>query len=66
MTKKEAAAHFGSQAALARALGIGKAAVGAWIDIPIDRQCQIEVITTGRLQADRSRLTSIPVSSPVV
>lgn len=49
--------HFKTQAALARALGIGRASVNGWGGvIPLDRQCQIEVITNGKLKADRSQL----------
>jgi len=56
MTKQDAVHHFGSQAALARALGIKKSAVSEWKDIPLDRQCQIEIVSGGALIADRSRL----------
>lgn len=56
MTKQEAVNHFGTQAALARALGIKKAAVSEWSEIPIGRQCQIEILTSGMLVADRGRL----------
>jgi len=56
MKKQDAVSYFGSQAALARALGIGKASVGQWRDVPLDRQCQIEIITDGKLKADRHLL----------
>jgi hypothetical protein len=57
MTKTEALQVFKTQAALARALGIGRASVHAWgDDIPLDRQCQIEIITRGALKADRDQL----------
>jgi transcriptional repressor of cell division inhibition gene dicB len=52
MTKREAILHFGSQAALARALGIGRASVNQWPEIPLPRQFQIQVITDGHLLAD--------------
>ena len=53
MTKCDAIRHFGSQAALARALGITRAAVNGWgPTIPYVRQCQIQVVTRGALQAD--------------
>jgi DNA-binding transcriptional regulator YdaS (Cro superfamily) len=62
MTKQDAVSLFGSQAALARALGIGRASVNAWGDqIPIDRQCQIEIITGGKLTADRHLLFPQPI-----
>jgi len=56
MRKKEAVAYFGTQVALARALGIGKSAVSEWASIPIDRQCQLEVVTLGKLKANRDLL----------
>lgn len=54
MTKQQAVEYYGSQAALGRALGIQRAAVSAWETIPIGRQYQLEVITSGELMADRS------------
>jgi DNA-binding transcriptional regulator YdaS (Cro superfamily) len=55
MTKQSAITYYGSQAALARALGINRAAINAWGDgIPIGRQYQIEVLTAGKLKADRT------------
>jgi DNA-binding transcriptional regulator YdaS (Cro superfamily) len=60
MTKNEAVIYFGSQAALGRALGIGKASVNQWSKIPIDRQCQIEIVTGGALKADREMLSHAP------
>jgi len=54
MTRTDAINHFGSQAALAKALGIGRASVNGWgEEIPIGRQFQIEVLTDGVLKADR-------------
>lgn len=42
---------------MADALGIGRAAVYQWGDEPpIDRQCQIEVMTSGALIADREKV----------
>ena len=53
MTKKEAVNFFGSQASLARSLGIYKTAVANWKgSVPNLRQYQIEVITKGKLKAD--------------
>lgn len=63
MKKQEAVSHFGSQAALARALNIKKAAVSQWREIPIGRQCQIEIVTDGALKADRTKL--VPPSGGV-
>ena len=54
MTKDQAIAHFGTQAALARALGIQRAAVHGWRGVPLGRQYQLEVLTGGALKADRS------------
>ena len=56
MTKREAIEYFGTAAAVGRALGIGRAAVGAWDEIPIDRQCQLEIVTGGAIKADRDKL----------
>lgn len=56
MTKDDAIKHFGSLAAVGRALGVGRAAVCAWDEIPIGRQCQLEVLTGGTLKADRDKL----------
>lgn len=56
MNLQTAVMHFGSKAALARALGIKRAAVGEWKTIPIGRQCQLEIVTQGALRADRSKL----------
>ena len=56
MKKQDAVNYFGTQAALARALGIGKASVNQWVEIPLDRQCQIEIVTDGALKADRHLL----------
>jgi biotin operon repressor len=53
MTKQQAIDHFGSGAALARALGITRGSVTNWGEkIPLVRQCQIEVVTGGKLRAD--------------
>lgn len=53
MTKTQAVEYFGTAAALARALGIAPAAVSQWEEVPEGRQWQLEVITGGRLVADR-------------
>lgn len=51
----EALQHYGTQAAIARALGIQPAAVAQWAAIkriPLLRQHQIERLTGGALKAD--------------
>jgi transcriptional repressor of cell division inhibition gene dicB len=54
MTKTDAIKFFGSSSNLAKALGVTKQAVSRWPDdIPDGRQFQIEVITDGKLKADR-------------
>lgn len=48
--------HFGSIANAARALQVSAPTIHGWIDakeIPIGRQCQIEILTDGALRADR-------------
>jgi len=65
MNIKDAINHFGSKAAIGRALGIGRASVQGWRgDIPIDRQCQLEIVSGGVLKADRHRL--FPLKNTVV
>lgn len=59
MSPQEAIDYFGSQRKLAAALGITVSAPAHWARfnaIPIDRQCQIEIVTDGALKADRSLL----------
>ena len=54
MRTEEAIRHFGSAAALARALGITRQAVHDWGDeVPTVRTFQIEVVTAGALRAPR-------------
>lgn len=56
MRTDEAVTHFGGVKKLADALGIGRAAVYQWGDSPpIDRQCQIEIVSGGVLRADVKR-----------
>lgn len=56
MNTSQAIAHFGGVKKLADALGIGRAAVYQWGETPpLDRQCQIEVMTEGALRADIDR-----------
>lgn len=53
MKKNEAVRHFGSITNLAKALGVSKQAVSQWKVIPDGRQYQLEVITEGKLLAER-------------
>lgn len=53
MRKEEAVNFYGSQSALARALGIAQASVAGWGDYPPGgRQLQIEKLTKGKLKAE--------------
>lgn len=52
MTKDEVIAHFGSQQAVATALGIKQPSVANWADpLPELRQLEIERLTGGLLRA---------------
>lgn len=54
MTKQEAVQHFKTGAKLAEALGITHQAVYDWGEkVPAVRQYQIEVLTEGKLKAER-------------
>jgi DNA-binding transcriptional regulator YdaS (Cro superfamily) len=56
MNIDQAIEHFGSQSALARALGIEPPSVAEWKAngrIPPLRQFQIESVTGGKLKADQ-------------
>ncbi|MGU5696729.1 Cro/CI family transcriptional regulator [Aeromonas allosaccharophila] len=60
MTTSNAVKYFGSKAAIARALGINKAAVSQWGEtIPEGRAYQIEVLTGGKLKANPSQPSSV-------
>jgi DNA-binding transcriptional regulator YdaS (Cro superfamily) len=53
MTKADAVAHYGSQQALALALGITRVAVSLWGEYPPPRrQMQLERLTFGVLRAE--------------
>ena len=53
MKTLDAITRFGSQTALADALGISKAAVNKWgADVPPLRQLQLQAMTNGAMQAD--------------
>jgi len=52
MTKDELIHHFGSQSAVAAALGIKQPSVSTWSDpLPELRQLEIERLTGGKLRA---------------
>jgi len=54
MKKQDAIEHFGDAVKLAKALGISKQAVYKWPDVvPEGRQYQLEIVTQGKLQAER-------------
>lgn len=56
MAPQDVVAHFQSIAEAARALKVSPPSISQWINagaIPIDRQCQIELVTAGALKADR-------------
>ncbi|MBC3250480.1 Cro/Cl family transcriptional regulator [Serratia fonticola] len=51
MLKKDVIAHFGSQRAVAKALGISDAAVSQWKEvIPEKDAYRLEVVTSGELK----------------
>ena len=54
MTFADLIAHYGSQAAAARAIGIKPPSVAEWKEdgIPLPRQAQYELLTDGILIAD--------------
>jgi len=53
MKTSEAIKHFGSAAALARALGVRPPSVSGWGEYPpVTRQFQIQVVTKGKLKAE--------------
>lgn len=61
MKKAAVLAHFGSIAAVARALGITSGAISQWPDeIPALRALQLERLTDGALKASRADLAAPP------
>lgn len=59
MKLSEAVAHFGTEAELARKLGIKPQAVYQWGDkVPMRRQYQIQLMTKGKLKADSDHPTA--------
>jgi len=56
MTTEQAVAHFGGVKKLADALGISRAAVYQWgAHPPLDRQCQIEIVSGAAIRAAIAR-----------
>lgn len=55
MTKQQAVKHYGSNAQVAKALGISRQAVDQWEVIPLGQQFRIELDTEGKLKADRPK-----------
>ena len=61
MRTKKAVNHFGSQRALAEALGITQPSVAEWGEFPPPlRQIQIEAVTNGDLEAEPSCIRRRP------
>lgn len=59
MTPQELLDHFGSLTEAARALNVKPPSVSEWVSsgvVPLGRQCQAEIITEGKLRADREAL----------
>jgi len=53
MTKDQAVQHFGSQTAVAEALGIKQSSVAEWGEYPPEtRQLQLHRVTGGKLRAE--------------
>jgi DNA-binding transcriptional regulator YdaS (Cro superfamily) len=55
MSPKQVIDYFGTQVATAEALGLSQPTVSGWLkdgSIPIERQYQIEMATSGALRAD--------------
>lgn len=55
MTPKQALRHFGTQAEIARVLGVKPPSVSEWFDLgalPEGRQYQLELASNGALRAD--------------
>lgn len=64
MTKTDAINYFGSQAALAEALGVSRPAISQWSEeIPEVRQWQLRAITEGKLEVSLKLLASLGVDS---
>jgi len=55
VTYEQLIAHYGTQKAAAEALGLQQPSLSEWKDrgIPTPRQAQYELLTKGKLRADR-------------
>lgn len=63
MKKSDVVKHFGSQSAVARELGIGKAAVSKWDDlVPRPWAAELHVRTRGKLRFDPRKYTDLSKS----
>lgn len=62
MKTQDAINHFGSQVALKQALKLkARQTIHAWGEYPPEgRQYQIEVLTDGKLRAERNQSPSLP------
>ena len=61
MNMQDLISHFGSQTAVARALGTSVQVVSAWKTknrIPLGRQYEIQILTAGKLRADPAHAVS--------
>ena len=60
MTYADLIKHFGSQGAIARAVGLAQPSVWGWqhTGIPEVRQYQFEVLTKGKLKAERKEVAA--------
>ena len=57
MRKADVIAHFGTQTAVAKALGVTKSAVNQWEEdrpIPLERAIKAQAASNGRLKVDLS------------
>jgi hypothetical protein len=54
MTKAEVIAHYGGAREVAGVLGIAVSAVHQWKSVPMGRQYQLELLTKGRLKAEKA------------
>lgn len=67
MRTDDAIRHFGSQAALARALDIKPPSISSWgAEVPPLRQLQIEKLTGGKLRANPAILPAGPAEAATI
>ena len=59
MTKLEAIAWAGSAANLIKLLGVSRAAICQWREVPVLRQWQLKAISNDELQPDPQLMESI-------